>query len=144
MSGCLYFLRYWAIAIGFNKVVKKFTKICLRPERAPLKIHTFLFWHNTLYQIWCVTASIVVFKLTCGKLVEAHQWWLTVLDFTNYLYDFNYKGKKIQVIKLNSIDLVNYPKRWLVEKRLKQINYLTNFEGKGPWLIKICYYLFIL
>ena len=61
------------IAIGFNKVVKKFTKICLRPERAPLKTHAFLFWHNTLYQIWCVTASIVVFKLTCGKLLEAHQ-----------------------------------------------------------------------
>ena len=78
------------------------------------------------------------------KIVRNSSVWLTVLDFTNYLYDFNYKGKKIQVIKLNSIDLVNYPKRWLVEKRLKQINYLTNFEGKGPWLIKICYYLFVL
>ena len=152
------------IAIAFNKAVKISTKICLRPERAPLKTHTFLFWHNILNQLccvtalkthtflfWhkilsqlcCVTASVVVSKLTCGKLIGA-QWWFTPLDCTNHFYDLNHKSKKVQVIKLNFIYLVSYRKQWLVEKLLKQMNFLTNFEGKGPWLIKIRYYLFIL
>ena len=131
------------IAIAFNKAVKISTKICLRPERAPLKTHTFLFWPNILSQLCCVTASVVVSKLTCGKLIGA-QWWFTPLDCTNHFYDLNHKSKKVQVIKLNFIYLVSYRKEWLVEKLLKQMNYLTNFEGKGPWLIKIRYYLFIL